>query len=419
MVVLKFGGTAMRHHPYEVLARIWGCCKRKQPIVVVVSALAGVTDALIGGNVAEVRQILSAWKRENSLGRGFEEVAEILAFCDRCVLTPSKNLLVSMGEKISAVLLCELMAQCLPVRGAPVWADVGVVTLHAAECVANGMHVLRCRKRCLVPVVTGFCARDALSGTTRLLGRNGSDTTATLLAKELREDCVIFSDVAGIMTADPRICRVAQPINFLTFAEVRELAFHGASVLHGKSIEFAEKNVGRQLIVAHVADCAWRQNGTVVGPSSDLEKNAGIVATTLLRHRVGISVKAERGVPGFACSVFQKVCGSGVSVEMFSQTCSETSICLVVPASVQQLVKTALQDFTVAITEELAILTVVGEGMHNTPGVASRVCARLADCDINIRSISQGASETSLSVAVSESKALVALHAVHDILLTQ
>lgn len=420
MVVVKFGGTAMLQHPYDALSRIMGCWKRNQPVVVVVSAIAGVTNALLDANVAGVRKILKHWQRENHVPtRCFANVSEMLSFCDRCSSRASaKNLLVSMGEKISAVLLCAMMAQYSPMRGAPVWADVDVISLRNGEWLCNSANIGRCRDRHLIPVVTGFCARDVITGATRLLGRNGSDTTATLLAKELKEDCVIFSDVPGIMTADPRICKSAVPIRLLTFSEVRELAFHGASVLHGKCVEFAEKNVGRRLIVAHVADCAWRANGTAVESASELE-GGDIVALAVLQHRVGISVKAERGVLGFACRVFQKVCESGVSVEMFSQTCSETSICLVVPSDCQQRVVAALYDFHVTVTEELAIVTVVGEGMHNTPGVAGRVCQQLADCDINIRSISQGASETSLSVAVSESDALQAVRAVHDIIVTQ
>jgi aspartate kinase len=422
MVVVKFGGTAMLQHPYDALSRIMGCWKRNQPVVVVVSAIAGVTNALLDANVAGVRKILKHWQRENHVPtRCFANVREMLSFCDRCSSRASaKNLLVSMGEKISAVLLCAMMAQYSPMRGAPVWADVDVISLRNGEWLCNSANIGRCRDRHLIPVVTGFCARDVITGATRLLGRNGSDTTATLLAKELKEDCVIFSDVPGIMTADPRICKSAVPIRLLTFSEVRELAFHGASVLHGKCVEFAEKNVGRRLIVAHVADCAWRANGTVIASTLDLgEGHENIVAVAVLQHRVGISVRAERGVPGFACSVFQKVCDAGVSVEMFSQTCSETSICLVVPAERQQDVEVALRDFSVTVTEELAIVTVVGEGMQSTPGVAGCVCEQLGDFDINIRSISQGASETSLSVAVSESDALQAVRAVHDIIVTQ
>lgn len=393
-------------------------------MVVVVSALAGVTDALVDRDVDEVERILKTWKRQKSIPTGcFQCVYKMLALCRRCCRAGprARSLLVSLGEKISAALLSQLidgkMDPALCARAVPVWADVSLVERDARGGLqVSVLRLEACRKRNLIPVVTGFCASDARTGRTCLMGRDGSDTTATLLACGLGESCAIFTDVAAVMTVDPRVCDAALPIKHMTFGEAQELAFHGASVLHGECLYFAQKNANNTLTVAHVADRSWRRRGTLLTHGRARPKWDAIVALAVLENRVAVSVCSDRGVPGFACGVFQRVCSCGVSVEMFSQTCSETSMCLLVPEASKDLVVGVLQDYDVSVSESLCVLTVVGESMRNTPGVAASVCEVLADCDINIRCISQGASERSLSVAVPQDDLFEAVQAVHSLI---
>jgi aspartate kinase len=219
------------------------------------------------------------------------------------------------------------------------------------------------------------------------------------------------------MTVDPRLCNDARPVNRMTFGEVRELAFHGAGILHGACVDHAEDNGSHTLTVAHVSDDCWENNGTILTNDAIRMGTTSIVAMAVLESRVGISVCAKRGVVGFASQIFQSVYEAGVSVEMFSQTCSEQSICLLVPACAETKVVGALQKHNAVRSEHLCIITVVGELMRDTPGVAAEVCSALADHGVNIRCITQGATEMSLSVAVAQSDLHIAVNAVHDCLL--
>ena len=105
------------------------------------------------------------------------------------------------------------------------------------------------------------------------------------------------------------------------------------------------------------------------------ERDSHVIALAVLQHRIGVSVRAKCGTVGFACKVFQRIGAECVSVEMFSQTCSERSICIIVPESARTKVAKALKEYTVEVSENLCILAVVGESMRNTPGVAADVCA--------------------------------------------
>ena len=419
-VVLKFGGTCLRHHPYQVLNRVLhAITSHGGKVVVVVSALAGVTDALLEHDLLGACCILNGWKRKHHIhSTVFSTILPVLDFARRTSAT-SKNsheLFVSLGEKISALLFSELLCM-YGTSAVPVWADVSLLKFEHdnLHCDTHRLHTSHAKN--FVPVVTGYCGFDVEHQRTRLLGRNGSDTTATILAKTLGCNCVIFSDVQAIMTVDPRLCKNALPVNRMTFGEVRELAFHGASILHGDCIDYAEENGRHTLTVAHVSDNCWKKNGTIL--TNDLVRlgTTSIVAMAVLENRVCISVRSNRGVVGFASQIFQKVCEADVSVEMFSQTCSERSICLLVPVCVEMKVVDTLQEYDVTCSEDLCIITVVGELMRDTPGVAAEVCSALADHGVNIRCMTQGATEMSLSVAVAQSDLNIAVNAVHDCLL--
>ena len=428
MVVLKFGGTSLRDYPYQVLSRIMGAASRsnKQQVVVVVSALAGITDALWQRNLSRVREILHKWKKDHSIhGSVMQTISKPMETLRKHLLadanskTPPSNLLVSLGEKISALLISDML-DMHGVSSLALWADVNMLCVQQSKGTktlrCNIKRVRTCLEKGIVPVVTGYCAFDEASCQTQLLGRNGSDTTATILAQNLKQDCTIFTDVQGIYTTDPRLCEFAVPVREMTFGEIRELAFHGASVLHGECIDYAEKNSDRKLTVAHVSDRGWRRRGTLVTSYLSCERDSHVIALAVLQNRIGVSVRAECGTVGFACKVFQRIGAECVSVEMFSQTCSERSICIIVPESARTKVAKALKEYTVEFSENLCILTVVGESMRNTPGVAADVCTAISARGINIRCISQGASEMSLSIAVPQCNLREAVEAVHDII---
>ncbi len=413
-LVLKFGGTSLRDHPYDALNRIANATQKEKVVVVVVSALAGITDALLNRDILKLRTIFNKWRRDHHIHDSvFRTIAPLLEFCHRCKDCP--DLLVSIGEKMSALLFSELLCM-YAIPAAALWADVSMVQFSDGNLQCDAQRIRTCHAKKIVPVVTGYCAFDNRTQRTVLLGRNGSDTTATLIANQLHCDCAIFTDVQGIMTVDPRLCSGAFPIRNMSFDEIRELAFHGASVLHGDCIDYAEQNAEKSLTIAHVADTKWRRNGTVL--SHDVLRLAQpiISAMAVLENRVGISVRAKRGVVGFACRVFQKVCEAGISVEMFSQTCSERSICLIVPQNDKTAVIDALCEYSTVRSEDLCIVTVVGESMRNSVGVAADVCSALADRGINICCISQGATEMSLSVAIPQHHLHEAVYAVHECL---
>jgi aspartate kinase len=277
----------------------------------------------------------------------------------------------------------------------------------------------------VVPVVTGFVGATG-AGATTTLGRGGSDYSAAILGQALRAGAVwIWTDVDGVMTADPRLVANARSIPTLTNREISELAYYGAKVLHPKTIRPVVENA-IPLRIKNTFNPG--HPGTVI--VGDGENGRGsLKAVTAIKELslVTIEGKGMIGVPGIAARAFGAVARANVSVLLISQASSEQSICFAAPAPVVGRVIAGLElEFAAELQrrdidriwalQPVSIITVVGAGMRGTPGIAGRIFSALGRHDVNIVAIAQGSSECSISLVVLDEDTVRAVSHLHDLI---
>jgi bifunctional aspartokinase / homoserine dehydrogenase 1 len=260
-----------------------------------------------------------------------------------------------------------------------------------------------------IPIITGFIGATA-DGLTTTLGRGGSDFSAAILGQALDADEVwIWTDVDGVMTADPRLVHGARSIPTLSYREVSELAYYGAKVLHPKTMRPCVEN-GIPLRIKNTFNPT--HPGTVIFGEA-MEANGALKAVTAIKGVSMITVEGKGmiGVPGIAARTFGAVARLDVSVLLITQASSEQSICFIVPeASAAAVVGSLEQAFAEELLrrdieriwaqDAIAIITIVGAGIQRTPGIAGRVFSRLGDQRVNVIAIAQGSTECGLSVVV-------------------
>jgi aspartokinase/homoserine dehydrogenase 1 len=460
MIVMKFGGSSVADG--ERIRTAASLVRRRRdeeggPSPVVVSAMGGVTDTLItaaqaasqgdGEQCRRTRTLLEdrhARAREHCASEGSErsqlrvEISDLLDwFQNLCrsiytlgELTPRGLDVVSgLGERLCARIMAAALRD-MGIESEAVEATDVVVTdqqfgnaVPLMEETASKVreHLLPLLERGVVPVVCGYAGATA-DGVPTTLGRGGSDYTATILARCLDADEVwLWTDVDGVMTADPRIVPEARTLPVVSYAEMAELSYFGAKVLHPRTI--------RPAVEASIP--VWVKNtfnpdhpGTLV--NGEGEPGSGVKGITAIRDLTIVTVEGRGmlGVPGVAGKVFSAVAAQSVSVLMISQSSSEQSICFVVRARDAERAILALNEaFALELIrrdidriwaqEEVAIIAVVGAGMRSTPGIAARVFGALAENGINAVSIAQGSSEYNLSVVVAAGAADGAVRAIH------
>src|SRR5437588_6351791 len=453
----KFGGASLANgaaiaHAVSVIR-----AQRPAPLVVVVSAMAGVTDALLELAGAAVRgdaegvgatldrlaaqhraavAALVAGARADELLRAiagaFAEV-EPLAAGLRVLreLTPrTTDYLVARGEYLSA----RLVAAALDSAGCAAAYVDAVEVIHTDGTFGNaspdlGRTVRSARRvlrpllaRGVVPVVPGFLGA-APDGQAVTLGRGGSDLTATLLARALRAGEVsLWKDVPGVLTADPRIVPDARVIPQLHVREAAELAYYGAKVLHPRALV----PVLRRSVAVRIRPFAEPASlGTEISRRRTLNAYP-VKALSAIPNQALLTVTGSGmlGVPGIAARAFAAVHHEGISVSLISQASSEQSICFSVPEDQAERARRRLDEAfrreigrqeidRVEVRAGAATLVVVGLGMAGTPGIAARVFSALAEAKINVSAIAQGSSELNLSLVVDAGDAARALRVVH------
>jgi aspartokinase/homoserine dehydrogenase 1 len=452
----KFGGSSLADAE---------CFRRVAKIVldlpdtrvgVVVSAMGGMTDALI--NLAALAEqdddsynaeldaigeryaatsgellkgkhrvpILDAW------GSDADDIRDVLKAIALVKSAPqrSRDVVAGYGEIWSARLLAALLAQESPDRGGT-WIDARrVVTVHETEL---GPAVLweasKAKFNDIVPadfagiaVMTGFIATDE-EGLQTTLGRNGSDYSAAIFAAlSAAAELTIWTDVDGVMSADPNRVPDALVIDRLTYNEAMELAYFGTEVIHPQTMGPVISN---DIPV-------WIRNshnpahpGSRIGTGADSVR--GIKGITAIGQMALVNLEGAGmiGVPGTADRLFAALKNAGVSVTLISQASSEHSICIAVPEGVAGLAKQVIREaFTeeleggqinsVDIESEQSIVAVVGDGMAGTPGIAAKFFGALARAGINVRAIAQGSSERNISAVVNSDDVTKALRAVHS-----
>lgn len=272
-------------------------------------------------------------------------------------------------------------------------------------------------------VITGFVARDA-HGFDTTLGRNGSDYSAAIFAHLFDADALtIWTDVDGVLSADPRLVPDAVCLPAMSYAEACELAYFGAKVLHPQTLAPVQQR-GIPLRIRNARNPS--APGTLISttPTADGApvKGLSLVHDLAVLELVGNGMV---GVPGTAERLFGALRGAGVSVTMISQGSSEHSICCVVRADQAQRGREAIvaafadamadgQAQDVSVTPDVCVLAAVGDGMVGTPGVAARLLGGLAQARVNVRAIAQGAGERNISVAIGARDATRALRAAHS-----
>jgi len=283
----------------------------------------------------------------------------------------------------------------------------------------------------IVPITTGFIGATP-EGVITTLGRGGSDYSAAIIGSVLPADEVwIWTDVDGVMTADPRLVPSAKTLPKISYSEIAELAYYGAKVLHPKTIRpVVEAGIG--LRICNTFNPSHAGTRLIANGQSNGKANNGeqiIKAVTAIRQQrlVTIEGRGMLGVPGVAARAFGAVASTGTSVPLITQASSEQSICFAVPSEATNQVLDALQrNFAIEIserdidrvwaTDEIAIITVVGTGTRNTPGVAGRIFSKLGDNDINVLAIAHGSSDVSISMVVETKDTECAVKALHELI---
>jgi aspartate kinase len=458
---MKFGGTSVGDAPALAQAAeiVLNCAREWERLVVVVSASSGVTDFLIRGALTAasgdgqtylsiesefrerhsqvVHELLpSSSESASLLAKIDEHLAEFRAFCGSIhvlgEVTPrAMDTIVSAGERINAGLVAALLRQ-RGASGVAVDATQLIVTDATFQKAVPLMEPSRARiaERLLplladgaIPVVTGFIGAT-MEGEITTLGRGGSDFSAAILGDCLDSDEVwIWTDVDGVMTGDPRLVPQARLIPVLSYAEVAELAYFGARVLHPRTIRpVVERGIPLWVKNTFNPDCP----GTRI--VQEAENACGAVkAVTAIKDLslVAVEGRGMMGVPGIAARTFAAVASEGASVLMISQASSEQSICFVIPTETMPSVVRAIEEEMAAelrrrdidrvwSMDEMVIVTAVGAGLRRTPGVAARTFGALALGDINVVAVAQGSSECSISLVVSAEDAAAAVRQIHN-----
>lgn len=446
--ILKFGGTSVANA--EALGRVSGLvgsAQRRTRPVVVVSALAGVTNALFAvadaaanGDAVGMRPQLDALlarhaeiagrlaRPEGATGIGtvLEHArGEIMNLLARVAGEPERlpalrDEIASYGERLSAALVTAVLLA----------ADVPARYVDARHCLITDEAYGRATPllpdteqrtraelaplldRGLVPVLGGYIAAT-LEGVTTTLGRGGSDYSAALVgAAVAAREIQIWTDVSGVLTADPRVVPGARTVPSLSYAEAAELAYFGAKVLHPKTIQPA---MDREIPVRICNSHSPGDPGTLV--TTQGEVRAGAVKA--IAYKTGVTVlqiSSTRmlGAYGFLRGLFEVFERHRTVVDVV--TTSEVSVSLTVDdaESLPEIVAELRPLGTVSVESGRAIVCVVGEGLRTTPGIAARVFATVSD--INVSLISQGASRVNLTFVVDEARVREAVLRLHEAL---
>ncbi len=473
-LVMKFGGTSVgTPMAMRQAAEIVHYHLPEWPrLVVVLSALSGVTNLLLDSAAQAVSGDLSAlYQAESRLRQLHFAVADQLLGQDSPANDPARcaqvkqeinhliatflnlcqaisvlgeatpralDAVAALGERMSVRLMTAVL-ETLGVPAQMVESTQLVVTDRHFQNAHPDFKATHERTRQVlepvllkgfVPVVTGFIGATP-EGATTTLGRGGSDYSAAILGAALAADDVwIWTDVDGVMTADPRLVPEARTIPSLSYREIAELAYFGAKVLHPKTIRpVIDAGIGLRICNTFNP----QHPGTRLltnGHAADGEYEAGpLKAVTAIRglRMVTVEGRGMLGVPGVAARTFSAVASTGTSVPLITQASSEQSISFAAPAEAGERVAAALQAAfaqeladqdidRISLTGDVAIITVVGAGMINTPGVAGRIFSALGAEQINIIAIAQGSSEVAVSLVVAHSQAEQAVKAIHALI---
>jgi bifunctional aspartokinase / homoserine dehydrogenase 1 len=459
IIAMKFGGTSVGSaERMKNVAEIVMDHAQRAEVMVVVSAMGGVTDMLIRAaneashgdreNWKNVRrelahrhrevadQELKAAEQATVLPRLADAVTDFENLCSgfslvREVTPRAMDTLSSLGEVMSA----NLVAAILRSRGAAAEAIDAMELIVTDDHFGNATPIFDetatkarqrlagLRRRGVIPVITGFRGATR-SGACTTLGRGGSDYSGTIVGAALDADEVwIWTDVDGVMTTDPRIVPEARILPEISYREAIELSFFGAKVLHPKTIQpVMKKKIPVWIKNSFNPTCV----GTCIVPcSSNTQKGVKAITSVSKATLITITGKESLSFPQLAAKAFSSLSSAEIATLMVTQSSADNVLCFAVhdadlPNVKEELEKSfeleMLHDDRVSIEmmSNVAIVVMIGENMKGTPGISGRAFGALGARGINIIAIAQGSSELSISFAVKATDVKEAVKAIHE-----
>ena len=457
-LVMKFGGTAV-DSPDKVrhVAQLVKSHKKGNDIVCVISAVRGMTDGLLSiadsvkrGDKTSIDEFVKKSARTHlDIAQGAisdkKLKDEAVAAVDKIIselkdvlggivllgeVTPkSLDYLMSFGERLSTPIV-SFALQDIGIKSDHLTGkEAGILTDSNFGEARPLMDTTKLRvnhkiepllKDGAVPVVTGFVGADQYGNITTI-GRGGSDYTATIIAASINADEVwLWSDVDGLMTADPKIVKDAQVLKEVSFSEAMEMALFGAKYMHPRALEPV---IETKIPIRIRNTFNVKHTGTVITQSPSKESQKIVKSVSAIRHTALIDVSGGGmvGAPGTAAKIFDTLAKNHVNIMMISQSPSESSISMVVRKSDLDKATTTLElnllgkvIKQVKVNDDVAVIAVVGSGMRGIKGVAAKVFGAVAKHGVNVIMIAQGSSELNLAFVVNDSDCGQAVQALHD-----
>ena len=459
MKTMKFGGSSVKDADrIKNVVEIIKTEAEKTPVAVVLSAMKGITDSLIHcselaengddsftdvlskiktGEKSTFIELVGKETANGSEAAAFESLKKMLKDLNEILIgvkmvqecSPrSLDLIVSFGERMNNTVVAAYMRS---IGLAAEYVDTRELILtdstHGAAKVNYKESYKRIKERLDsiegIPVITGFIGANK-DGVTTTLGRNGSDFTASIIAAATDSKTVeIWTDVDGVLSADPRCVKNAYVIPEISYQEAMELSYFGAEVIHPYTMIPA---VDRDIPILIKNTLNPSAPGTII--ARDIKPHdRPVTGIASIKDVASINIVGSGmlGTPGIASKVFGALADAGINVIMISQASSEHSICLVfreIQADralealnhelADEIKSKRIENF--AIKEDLEIISVIGDNMIGTPGIAGRIFSALGEAGISIQSIAQGSSERNISFVIEKENRDVALNTVHN-----
>ncbi len=459
LIVMKFGGTSVGNA--ERIAQsaelVLASAKEGHQVVVVTSAMSGVTNKLIAAAQNAVngywhktvsdelyephRQAVhllmprDATRRREVLEQLRQRIERFETLCKGLTmvreLTPrTLDAISGLGEMLCAPILSGAITE-RGVASRSIEATELIVTddqFGQAEPLPEETRektrgiLMPVIEKGEIPVITGFIGATG-NGVQTTLGRGGSDYTAAIIGAALDAGEVwIWTDVDGVMSANPNEVPEARTMREISYSEASELAYYGAKVLHHKTILPAyQQNIPVRILNSFNPENAGTRVSVEGHPSS-----RGVKAVTSIRNvsLIAISGKGMQGIPGIAAKTFAAVATERANILMISQASSENDLCFVVNTPEAARVVRALRKSLdldlmhghiedISSSDSVAVVAAVGDRMQGAPGIAGKVFGALGAAGVNVIAISQGSSERNISLIVGEKEAADAVRAIH------
>lgn len=455
MQVLKFGGTSVASA--ENISKVVAIVKervKKDTTVVVVSALGGITDLLLNAATAAaagdegykeklsvieqrhleaVKQLIPVTQQSSLLSLVKKSCNEIEDICNGVFLLQeltarSKDRIASYGEWLSSqIVTARFNADGVKAE----WIDARQLIVTNSNYTAAEVDFAETNKKIAghisnnasLYILPGFIAADQNSITTTL-GRGGSDYTAAIVAAAVNASILeIWTDVSGMMTADPRLTSNARIIPHISYQEAMELSHFGAKVIYPPTIQPV---MGKNIPVVIKNTFAPADEGTMIEAASSVNGNI-VRGISSINNITLISLEGSGmiGIPGFSKRLFEALSSEKINVILITQSSSEHSICVGIDSSLSAKAKQAV-DLAFAneialqkveplkLEEGLSIVALVGENMKNHTGVSGRMFSAMGRNGVNIRAIAQGSSEKNISAVISTADVKKAINVLHE-----